>query len=70
MTKQCTKCKKEKPLENFGTYKNQKWREGKHMPRCKECMKEYHRLWLEKNRDKYNEYQAEYKRNKNREKSL
>jgi Zn-finger protein len=65
--KECTKCREEKPLSDFGTYKNQKYREGKKMAQCKECMKIAHKEWVENNKARFRQYQKEYKRNKKNE---
>ena len=58
--KTCTKCQTEKPLSDFGTYKNQKYREGKLKAVCKQCSNLIHKEWVKKNREKFNKYQADY----------
>ena len=63
MKKKCFKCKTEQPLENFSTYK------GKHKAECKECAKIRMRLWVEKNRQKVNEYQLSYYHKRQKEKN-
>lgn len=59
LVKQCKKCKRELPIENF--YKSKYTKDG-YRSYCKECDKDY-----DKNRDKLIEKQKEYTNN-NREK--
>jgi len=58
--KNCTKCKEIKLKSEFGTYKNQKYREGKLKAVCKQCSNLIHKEWVKKNREKFNKYQADY----------
>ena len=55
--KKCTKCLEEKPLKEFSNYSH-----SKKVPKaqCKECIKENTKKWVEKNRQKVNEYQLSY----------
>lgn len=74
--KKCSRCKKEKPLQEFHFYQSGESK-GKPLAHCKECEnarttkwrnnnKERARFlrkrWAEKNRDKLSAYQIEYKK--------
>ena len=50
--KTCSKCKQDKPAEDF----NKKQR------RCKECQKEYQKGWYQQNAEKQKEYQKAYRK--------
>lgn len=50
MTKYCSRCKKDKTLDKFGTKKRNKDGSGL-QSRCKECRAQYHREWYEKNKE-------------------
>ena len=60
--KTCSKCKVEKPLDEFYNHKNNP--DGKTYD-CKSCKKESKRKWREKNLNKIKEYDRIYK-DKNR----
>jgi ribosomal protein S20 len=53
MTKICTKCNTEKPLDNFAKDKNGKYGVKS---KCKECIKEYRSVYNADNQDKIKEY--------------
>lgn len=66
MTKICTKCKKEKKLEEF--HKHPSGQFGRH-PRCMECRREEKRIEYKKNSEYYKIKSSEYFKN-NKEKIL
>lgn len=59
-TKNCTKCKITKPLDQFGkeqvigTYKSD----------CKQCHNQYNKEYMKKNRDRINEYNRRYRQHR------
>lgn len=58
-TKICTKCKKNKSLENFYFRKNL----NKYETRCRECIKKEKKLWEEKNKEKHKQQSKIWKQN-------
>lgn len=62
--KQCKKCRKELPLENF--YKSKYTKDG-YRSYCKECDKENNHVYYNNNKERLIEYQRDYTNN-NREK--
>lgn len=57
MEKICTKCKAEKPLDDFHTAKHHK--DGRRSA-CKECGNAVSRKWMEANSDRFREYKAQW----------
>ena len=57
MSKRCSKCKENKVLSEFGTYKIARAKGDKTYvkSRCKRCQKERERAWREANREKHNQ---------------
>jgi len=60
--KKCQDCKKEKPLTEYSTRKNGVGETKYLFSFCKPCMTLRTRKWQMKNKDKWNEYQRNYKR--------
>lgn len=58
-TKNCTKCKVNKLLDKF--HKAKKYKEG-YCYRCKDCTKEYKKIWYQKNRQRILKTQKQYER--------
>ena len=56
--KQCPKCGKLKPLDEFTTDNSKRWKNKKSF--CRECSNKAHNEWLEKNREKQNEWRRKY----------
>lgn len=59
-TKPCTKCKVDKPLEEY--YNHKKGKFGK-QPRCKSCLNEQVRDWAKSNKDKTKSYVQTWRKN-------
>lgn len=54
--KQCSKCKKILPDNYF----DKRGKEDYLASKCKKCFKKYHKLWREKNKEKWNNYNKKY----------
>ena len=63
--KKCTKCKEEKPFEDFNKHKRLK--DGR-QSNCRECAKEYKKQYRENNKEKIREYNKQWHEN-NKEKA-
>ena len=48
--KRCSRCELFKPLEEFCTSKNRKATADGYSQWCRQCMKEYHAIWYQKNK--------------------
>ena len=64
--KKCSKCKEEKPLEDFN--KNKRSKDGRQSS-CKECKREQNKQWYENSKEKIREQKKRYREN-NKEKIL
>jgi len=58
----CKICKTEKPVSEFGKWKNGKWHGL--LTTCKECMRIYRKKHREMNKEVYAEYNKKYKNQK------
>ena len=61
MMKICTKCGDKKPLDRFGSRSKKKQHILK--SHCKECLYRATLEWRNNNKERFNEYQRQYKRN-------